>query len=124
PVFDGKELVALLYLDGLDPRRCSAQDLDRLGKLTQIIARALSSRDAAGSFPHAGWEEYLESTPVEQIERERLVLLLNRNEWNIARVAGLLGVTRRTVYLRLRRLKVTRERVPKGPPRRAPDAQA
>ena len=45
------------------------------------------------------------------MEREKLLLLLNRNEWNIARVARLMGVTRRTVYLRLQRYKIPRERV-------------
>ena len=40
-------------------------------------------------------------------------LLLNRNEWNIARVARLMGVTRRTVYLRLQRYGIPRERVPR-----------
>jgi DNA-binding NtrC family response regulator len=53
------------------------------------------------------------------MEREKLLLLLNRNEWNIARVARLMGVTRRTVYLRLQRYNIPRERVPKSRPRSA-----
>ena len=48
------------------------------------------------------------------MEREKLLLLLNRNEWNIARVARMMGVTRRTVYLRLQRYNIPRERVPKS----------
>jgi len=51
---------------------------------------------------------------VEDMEREKLLLLLNRNEWNIARVARMMGVTRRTVYLRLQRYNILRERVPKS----------
>ena len=51
------------------------------------------------------WETYLERTPVEDMEREKLLLLLNRNEWNIARVSRLMGVTRRTIYLRLAALQ-------------------
>ncbi len=47
------------------------------------------------------------------MEREKLLLLLNRNEWNIARVSRLMGVTRRTVYLRLQRYGIPRERVPR-----------
>jgi transcriptional regulator of acetoin/glycerol metabolism len=53
------------------------------------------------------------------MEREKLLLLLNRNEWNIARVARLMGVTRRTIYLRLERYKIPRERVRKSKPRPA-----
>jgi transcriptional regulator of acetoin/glycerol metabolism len=64
------------------------------------------------------WETYLERTPVEDMEREKLLLLLNRNEWNIARVARLMGVTRRTIYLRLQRHNIPRERVPKNRPRK------
>jgi transcriptional regulator of acetoin/glycerol metabolism len=59
------------------------------------------------------WETYLERTPVEDMEKEKLLLLLNRNEWNIARVSRLMGVTRRTIYLRLQRYNIPRERVPK-----------
>jgi transcriptional regulator of acetoin/glycerol metabolism len=72
----------------------------------------------AGNTVYVGggdsWEAYLERTPVEDMEREKLLLLLNRNEWNIARVARLMGVTRRTIYLRLQRYNIPRERVPKG----------
>jgi transcriptional regulator of acetoin/glycerol metabolism len=57
---------------------------------------------------------------VPDIEREKLLLLLNRNEWNIARVARLMGVTRRTVYLRLRRYNIPRERIRKTPLRVKP----
>ena len=48
-----------------------------------------------------------------EIERQRLLSALERHEWNIARVARLIGVTRRTIYLRLKRYKIDRRRVPK-----------
>jgi transcriptional regulator of acetoin/glycerol metabolism len=41
------------------------------------------------------------------------LLLLTRNEWNISRVARILNVTRMTVYNRLVRFNIPRERVPK-----------
>jgi transcriptional regulator of acetoin/glycerol metabolism len=47
------------------------------------------------------------------VERHRLVELLKRNEWNLARVARVLGVTRRTVYMRLKRYDIARQKVPK-----------
>ena len=114
PVFDGEALVALLYVDSLDPHFCSAHDLDRMGKFSRIVAKAVTEtgpmRQQAQSRAEA-WETYLERTPVEDMEREKLLLLLNRNEWNIARVARLMGVTRRTIYLRLQRYNIPRERV-------------
>jgi transcriptional regulator with GAF, ATPase, and Fis domain len=117
PVFDGEHLVALLYVDSLDPHFCTDHDLDRMAKFSRIVAKAVAdtSGERGGSAERTseGWEAYLERTPVEDLEREKLLLLLNRNEWNIARVSRLMGVTRRTIYLRLQRYKIPRERVRK-----------
>ena len=121
PTFEGDELIALLYVDSLDPHFCEEHDLARLQKFSRIIAKAVreSSTEGVPVSPTNVWETYLERTPVEDMEREKLLLLLNRNEWNIARVARLMGVTRRTVYLRLQRYNIPRERVPKSRPRGA-----
>jgi GAF domain-containing protein len=116
PVFEAETLVALLYVDSHDPHFCASHDLERLAKFSRIVAKAVTDnapvRDRARAQADA-WETYLERTPVEDMEREKLLLLLNRNEWNIARVARLMGVTRRTIYLRLQRYNIPRERVPK-----------
>jgi len=116
PVLEDEGLLALLYVDSLEPHFCDTHDLARLSKFSRIISKAVNenaSGDDPGGSPEA-WEAYLERTPVEDMEREKLLLLLNRNEWNIARVARLMGVTRRTIYLRLERYKIPRERVPKS----------
>jgi len=117
PVFDNDALVALMYVDSNDPHFCASHDLERLTKFSRIVAKAVTDTVpvVAKARNHAeAWETYLERTPVEDMEREKLLLLLNRNEWNIARVARLMGVTRRTIYLRLQRYNIPRERVPKG----------
>ena len=115
PVFQDETLLALLYVDSHEPHFCDTHDLERLNKFSRIIAKSVTET----APPHRGagpdaWETYLERTPVEDMEREKLLLLLNRNEWNIARVARMMGVTRRTVYLRLQRYNIPRERVPKS----------
>jgi hypothetical protein len=116
PVLEDEALLALLYVDSQEPHFCDAHDLERLSKFSRIVAKSVresaSPRAAAGAGD--SWETYLERTPVEDMEREKLLLLLNRNEWNIARVARMMGVTRRTVYLRLQRYNIPRERVPKS----------
>jgi len=122
PVLADEALAALLYVDSLDPHFCTVQDLERLTKFSRIIAKAVGQTAVAPERAPTraeAWESYLERTPVEDMEREKLLLLLNRNEWNIARVARLMGVTRRTIYLRLQRYNIPRERVPKTRPRRA-----
>ncbi len=116
PVLEEEALLALLYVDSQEPHFCDAHDLERLSKFSRIVAKSVNDttapRPAGGSAD--SWEAYLERTPVEDMEREKLLLLLNRNEWNIARVARMMGVTRRTVYLRLQRYNIPRERVPKS----------
>jgi hypothetical protein len=114
PVLEEEALLALLYVDSQEPHFCDAHDLERLSKFSRIVAKSV--RDTESPRPAGGdsWETYLERTPVEDMEREKLLLLLNRNEWNIARVARMMGVTRRTVYLRLQRYNIPRERVPKS----------
>jgi len=122
PVMANDELAAVLYVDSQDPHFCTTQDLERLSKFSRIIAKAVGedgTRVERAPSRAEAWESYLERTPVEDMEREKLLLLLNRNEWNIARVARLMAVTRRTIYLRLQRYNIPRERVPKTRPRRA-----
>ena len=116
PVLEEEALVALLYVDSQEPHFCDAHDLERLSKFSRIVAKSVNDTASPrrGGGPGDSWEAYLERTPVEDMEREKLLLLLNRNEWNIARVARMMGVTRRTVYLRLQRYNIPRERVPKS----------
>jgi hypothetical protein len=114
PVFDGDALVALLYVDSAEPDFCSGTDVERLAKFSRLLARAVRPTPDPPARDLTGWEAYLERTPVPDIERQKLLLLLKRNEWNIARVARLMGVTRRTVYLRLQRYNIQRERVYKS----------
>jgi hypothetical protein len=110
---DGKA-TGILYVDGAEPHFLDASDLQRLGKFEAIFARALRAPAAPAAARTRSFERYLERTSVDDMERERLLLLLERNEWNIARVARLMDVTRRTIYLRLARYGVARERVRKG----------
>jgi DNA-binding NtrC family response regulator len=42
-----------------------------------------------------------------------MLVLLNRHQWNISRVARALGTTRRTVYLRMQRYSIPRQKIPK-----------
>jgi len=116
PVFSGDELVALFYVDSLQPHFCTPHDLERMGKFSRILAKAVTSgamADGRDTSRAEDWEHYLERTPVDDMAREKLLLLLNRNEWNIARVSRLMGVTRRTIYLRLQRYGVPREKIRK-----------
>ena len=119
PLVEGGSVVALLYLDVIAGADWSALDTSSLAAFGVAIAQAVIAAASAPPAPSA-IQAYLSQTSDEDIARERLLLLLAQNEWNISRVARLMGVTRRTIYLRLQRHKIARERVPKTerPPRK------
>lgn len=106
PIFDSGSLVALLYLDGRVPGFCEPSDLKRLGQLAKVISKAVRDVDEAEP-PKSGWHDYLERTSLEDLEREKLLIALERSNWTIARAARALGVSRLTIYKRLRRLKIS-----------------
>ena len=111
PLFEGKELLALLYVDGIAPGLGPTRELERLARFTRTLASSVAGEAEAPSPATEGVETYLERTPVHDIHRQKLLLLLDRNLWNISRVARLMGVTRRTIYMRLRRYGIPRQRV-------------
>jgi len=78
--------------------------------LTAIVAAVMV---AMAPRPLAGDLDQFVGIRSDELERHRLIELLKRNEWNLARVARVLGVTRRTVYMRLKRYDIARQKVPK-----------
>ena len=102
PAMLGDEMVAALYL--AQPQGLAAGDAHVFGAAIAQAVRAADAPAAPRFVP--------EPNPTEQT-RLHLMSLLQRHEWNIAEVARLLGVTRRTVYLRLRSFGIERKHVPK-----------
>jgi AraC-like DNA-binding protein len=103
PILKGERLVAIVFL--------TAHQLD-LGSIAEVAAligeATLRSGQPATPSPV---EEFLEKTPAEEIERRKLLILLERYEWNVARVARELQVTRTTIYKRLESFGISRKRV-------------
>ena len=102
PAMLGDELVAALYL--AQPQGQAVADARLFG--TAIAQAVLASKQAEGP------SRIPDLSPTEEA-RLQLLSLLERHEWNIAEVARLLSVTRRTVYMRLRSFGIDRKRVPK-----------
>jgi DNA-binding protein Fis len=104
PLMDGPVLAGLLFIEG-------ATGVESTNPVVTALAAALK---AAHERPMLNDGPFEAATMAGgEIERRRLVATLERHEWNIARVARLMGVTRRTIYLRLKRYKIDRRRVPK-----------
>ena len=112
PLLNEGSIVALLYLEADSGSEWSALDTSSLTAFGVAIAQAVIAAASAPPQP-SPVQAYLSQTSDEEIARERLLLLLVQNEWNISRVARLMGVTRRTIYLRLQRHNIVREKVRK-----------
>ncbi len=103
PIRDEERLVALLYLS-------APQAFDPMAVSTFSVALAKAVQLDGTERAQEPLDEWL-GRP--EHERERLIAMLNRNEGNIARVARLMGVTRRTIYLRMQRFGVPRIKMPR-----------
>ncbi len=111
PVMDVARLTGLLYVEAA--RTLASRELVALEQFARVAARALSWRREAPGIT-AGLAAYVEKTPIDEIARDQLLVLMERHEWNIAKVARVLGVTRPTVYDRLERYGIARRRLIKG----------
>lgn len=100
PAMLGNAMVAAVYL--AQPESTPADDARVFG--TAIAQAVRAAEGQAASYPEL---------PRAEETRLQLLSLLEGNDWNIARVARLLGVTRRTVYMRLRTFGIERRHVPK-----------
>jgi transcriptional regulator with GAF, ATPase, and Fis domain len=119
PVLRARSLVGLMFVDSRESRFEDERDIEGLTQFARVASVALTApAGGAPVNPVGDLESYLELSPVEDIEREQLILLLDRYEWNIARVSRVMGVARQTIYLRLRRYGIERRRIPKAVPRR------
>jgi hypothetical protein len=111
PCSDERCLSGLAYIEGPGVRRRS--NLSLLVPLSQILARVARGAAGPSAVSPADGQETLGNADAAQ-----LYVLMERHEWNVARVARFIGVTRMTVYNRLRRAGLARKRVAKAPRRK------
>jgi hypothetical protein len=102
PLLIGGVLVGAVLLD-------SPQSID-LGEIAVPLAAAV----AAPPTPQRGLEQALQDMSTEELEREKTLLLLRQNEWNVSRVSRLMGCSRRTIYTHLEKWGIPRVKLRKG----------
>jgi hypothetical protein len=112
PLIENGSVVALLYLDVAAGQEWAALDIGSLTAFGVAVGQAVIAAASTAPAP-SPIQAYLSQTSDEEIARERLLLLLVQNEWNISRVSRLMGITRRTIYHRLQRHRIVREKVHK-----------
>lgn len=101
----------IIYVSGA-PRFAGVRTLEAIGHLSDYIATAVSGPCVA---PSPEVDIYLATAPEEAIARRQMELALEASEWNVAQAARRLGVSRVTVYARLRRWGIERIRLRKSP---------
>ena len=105
PLQDGSDLLGAVYVEG------GSADYQKMRVYLDVLVRAVLAATDPESLRAFGAD--LLGVGVERSKREITLASLRQHEWNISRVARELGLTRRTIYLRLTRWGITRERVPK-----------
>ena len=101
PLLEGEAVLGVLYLK--EPHRFDLAVTSPWLAALSIFLRA-ATRGAGGTV-------YPENPPS---QRDQLLRALNEREWNVARVARDLGVTRRTIYLRMGRFDIARRHIAKN----------
>lgn len=102
PVFSEGNLVAAVYLS--EP---SGIGVDRLKALVETGAPVFAAALQAQGTPAA-------PTRVQgQDVRAQMIRIFETNDWNIAKVSRVLGVTRRTLYMRMESFGIKRKKVPR-----------
>ncbi len=117
PIKAQDRMTGLLYLDGA---RIGASetlfDATRLARVASVALRLPpSQRETPPQLTGAMLDAYLERTSPRDVAREQLLVLLDRHDWNLSQVARILGIARRTMYLRLDRYGIERRRAARAP---------
>ena len=105
PLLDRTDLVGAVYVEGAEV------ESQRIKPFLDVLSRAVLAATDPEALRAFGAD--LLGVGVERSKREITLASLRQHEWNISRVARELGLTRRTIYLRLTRWGINRERVPK-----------
>lgn len=98
---DAGAVLGWVYLE--NPRACDAKEL-RPFLMGMAKAVAAIGEAGVGRTPSLGRAE---------ANRANMVRILEENDWNIARASREIGVTRRTLYMRLAAFGIARKKVPR-----------
>ena len=82
-------------------------DVIRLSNLPQELLDAAGGGNAAAPAAVASMDKNCCPTPLATAEHAALLHELERNHWNISRTADALGVSRNTLYRKIRKHRIT-----------------
>jgi transcriptional regulator with GAF, ATPase, and Fis domain len=111
---DGK-LYGMLYLDSTTTTRLfSSLDLERVARYSKLITNTLIHEQKLGEadvkIANVSVNDYLADRTIDEIEKQQLTAILERNNWNVTRTSQAMDVPRRTLYNKMTKHGIKRPR--------------
>ena len=111
---EGK-IYGILYLDSTTTTRLfSSLDLERITRYSKLITSALIHEQKLGQadvkIASVSVNDYLADRTIDEIEKQQLSAILERNNWNVTRTSQAMEVPRRTLYNKMTKHGIKRPR--------------
>jgi len=109
---EGK-IYGILYLDSTTTTRLfSSLDLERIARYSKLITSALIHEQKLEDVKIASVSvnDYLADRSIDEIEKQQLSAILERNNWNVTRTSQAMDVPRRTLYNKMTKHGIKRPR--------------
>lgn len=108
PLLLGELLVGALFVEG------GVYGDDMEAALVILAYAIVAGQEKPTLFPSRDDDGLMSSRQMRAVNARQLTIFCARHEWNLSSAARAMGVTRRTLYLKLKALNVKRQRVPKS----------
>ena len=87
----------------------NARELRNVIERAMVVAKGNIITESDVSLPYAAGSANHRSKSLEEIEKEHIRIVLNENQWNIARSAQSLGIDRVTLYNKIKKYDLRKE---------------
>jgi transcriptional regulator with GAF, ATPase, and Fis domain len=107
------ESYGVLYLDSTSHTRIlSSMDLERINRYSRLITLAILREqklgDAEFNIATVSVNDYLAERTIDELEKQQLQSLLEKNNWNVTKTAQLMQMPRRTLYNKMTKYGIKR----------------
>jgi transcriptional regulator with GAF, ATPase, and Fis domain len=107
----------ILYLDSTTNARlftATAIDKERLARFGKLVTKALLHGQRFPEMelkvPTVSVSDFLAERTIDEIERQQLTAILEKNKWNVTRTSQLMEMPRRTLYNKMTKYGIKRAR--------------
>lgn len=105
----------ILYLDSTtNARLFTSLDRERLIRFGKLVTKALlhgqKYPEMELKVPTVSVSDFLAERTIDEIERQQLTAILEKNRWNVTRTSQLMEIPRRTLYNKMTKYGIKRSR--------------